>query len=567
MIQFFINQYKAVNLVVILVITIGTLTFIQGRKEGFPNIGFDIITISVAYRGASADDVEALVTKKIEDEIETVEGANKITSFSSEGRAVISFEIDNAIGRANSEIMDELESAVDKLSFPDGVSDPIIRELAFSTVNPNLRVGFLGNIDTEELKRITRRFKEDVKSVPGVGKVTLHNYPKLEIWVDVIPEKLQAYDTELNTIIAALNARNINVPAGKITVKNKEFFIKTSKEYSSLAEIENTIIRVNDKGFRVLLKDLANVRWAHEELTTFLRSGGNQGIWLNVFKTPNGDTIKVSKGVKTLLAEYEAKGYLPAGGRTATVDDLAFYVERRLSVLSTNATVGLLLVFLCMIVFFNLRVTLWTMLGIPFSFCLAIIIAYAIGLTLNLMTMFGLIIVVGMIVDDAIIIAESIYTRVERGMPFRQAALEGTQEMLIPVIAIIATTTLAFLPLATLPGIFGDVLGIIPKIVIITLLCSLVECVFVLPGHLAHLRDNAAPLPQADDELAITADSSAVTTASTSKTNQKNHHATNAVGSVSSAMLMKKVLMKWLRKPILTTTLFPRHTILDWRLV
>ncbi|BBM88996.1 hypothetical protein COTS27_00683 [Spirochaetota bacterium] len=494
MIKFFINQYKAVNLLVVLIIGFGIYTFITGQKEGFPNVGLDQIIISTTYPGASADDVKKLVTDKIENEIDGIEGAERITSFSSESLSIINFEIDASVDKSNSEILDDIKSAVDTVTFNEDVEEPRIRELDFAAVMPNIAVGFIGDGDLEEIKAVAKRFKADAKKIPGVSKVNFSGYRDLQIWVEVNPQKIQLYELELASVINAIRTQNVNLPAGKIKLSGKELFIKTTKEYQTIEDIENIVIRGNDSGNYIFLRDVADVKWAYEEITSYKKSQGKQTLWLNIYKTSKGDSITITKEVKNLIEEYKTSGLLPSNISTTTADDIAFYVDRRLSVLSSNATVGLVLVLLCMVIFFNLRVTLWTMLGIPFSFCLAIIIAYGFGMTLNLMTMFGLIIVVGMIVDDAIIIAESIYSHVERGVPFYEAAIIGTKEMTIPVIAIIATTTIAFLPLVTLPGIFGDVLGIIPKIIIITLLCSLIECLFILPGHLAHIKNRSPAL-------------------------------------------------------------------------
>ncbi|BBM89001.1 hypothetical protein COTS27_00688 [Spirochaetota bacterium] len=494
--RFFIDQHKAVNLGFILVIIAGILTFIYGRKEGFPNVPLNIITITTHYLGASADLVEELVTNKIEDNIDSINGHKRITSYSSEGRSVVTFEVADHTTRTDTEISNDIETAISPLEFPANVLPPIIKVLNFENTEINIVAGFISKSkaieDIEAIKSIANRFRNDVRKIPGIGLIEFEDYPKLEIWIEIKPEQLRLYELELNNVVNVIRTHNLDVSAGKINLGGKEFFIKTTKQYSSLTDIENTIIRGNDTGQDILLKDIASVRWSEEALTSYKRYKEMSGVWLNIYKANKGDAITVSKNVKKLLASYQNYGLIPAGVQVITIDDLADSIRNNLVLLASNAVIGLVLIFSSMILFFNFRVAFLTVLGIPFSFCLGVIIMYALGLTINVVSIFGMIIVVGMIVDDAVIIAENVYTHTEKGLPSYEAALTGTTQMLIPIIAITATTILAFLPLMTLPGIVGDVIVTLPQTVIIVLFCSLIECLIVLPGHLAHSKFDTA---------------------------------------------------------------------------
>ncbi len=492
MIKFFITQTKAINLFLILVIIAGSYQFAVGQKEGFPNIGLDIITINTPYVGASADEIKTLITDRLESAIENITGSKKISSFSSEGISSIVFEVNDDLGIDADSIKSDIESAIEseKRELPPDAEDPIVSVISFTESFPNLVVGFIGD-DIELLKQITYRFELDARKVSGVSKLEKQNYSALEVWVEIDPNKLEQFDLEISSVVRAIKAKNISIPAGKIELEGEQVFLKTIKKFKSLDDVSKTILRSNDVGKQILLEDIATVHFAYEEEDVLRRSKGRNGIWLQVFKSEKGDTIRVTDAVVSIIDGYKQSGFIPDSVSIIYSDDISFYVKRRLAVLSSNATIGLLFVFICLIVFYDYRITIWTSLGIPFSFCGALLIIYALGLTLNLMSMFGFIIVLGMLVDDAIVVSENIYSHIEKGEEYFSAALIGTKEIFYPVLAMISTSILAFLPLVTLPGIFGDVLGIIPQVVIVALACSLFESLFVLPGHLAHLKHKA----------------------------------------------------------------------------
>ncbi len=499
MLQFFVNQHKALNLIVVLVLVLGTLTFITGQKEGYPAVGLDAIRIDTIYVGASSDSMEQLVTKPIEDAILPIDGAESIHSHTSAGHSIIVFEVDDDSGIPISSLLRDIQAAVKNVKLPALAEEPIVQELRFGTWIVNIVAGFVGDVDNDVLKGLADRFSDDVKEIHGVGRVELINEPQISVKVKVDAAALKHHELTLPEIITRIKTRNFNVPAGKVTVDNKEFFIKTKTSYQSLDEIRNTIIRGNDKGQHVQLRDVATVQWEYQEIAVQRRVEGKQGVWVRIYKKPDGDIITISKNVKQLLADYETRKLLPAGVQTLTTDDNSFYVKRRLSILSSNATIGLGLVFLCMVLFFNLRVTLLTILGIPFSFCMAIIIMYQMGLTLNMMTMFGFIVVVGMLVDDTIIVAENIYFYREQGYSYYKAAIMGTQEMVVPILGIVLTTILGFMQTSNLPGFYGEMIQILAQAMIITLFCSLFECLLILPGHLAHLKDTTTSAKKDSD--------------------------------------------------------------------
>ncbi len=491
MIEFFIKQHKSVNLVFLFVIAVGINYFINGQKETFPKIGLDFISITTAYPGASADEIEKLITDKIENAIDGVEGRKNYYSTSSEGISSIFFEVDPDSNKTVEEVTDDIEAEIDAIigELPSDLEqDPIVNEISFGSSEAVISVVFSGKDgdDVEKIKKIIRDFEDDVKKVEGVGRTSKEDYPKTQIWIKANGDLLTKNNIEFQEIVSSVASGNISLPAGSIKNDGEETLIRTSKEYNDLAEIKNRILRSNDSGKDIRVKDVAEVEINYEELSSYSRIQGKDAYRLSVFQTDNGDIIRISSGVKKIIEKYK-KEYSDVD--IFYVNDVSFYVERRLRILAQNASIGLVLVFLCLILFFNFRITFWTTMGIPFSFCLSIIICYSLGITLNLMSMFGFIIVIGMIVDDAIIVSENIYRRKELGEPLVSAAINGTKEMFVSIMAVTATTIVAFYPLSTLPDIFGKVLGILPQVVIITMLASFIECLFILPGHIANTKD------------------------------------------------------------------------------
>ena len=490
MIEFFIRQHKAVNLVVILIIVVGVNYFINGQKESFPKIGLDIVVISTVYPGASADEVDVLITKKIEDAINGVDGRKRYYSTSTEGLSVITFEVDTDSGANVADVVQDIKDEIDliKSDLPSGIKeDPFVREISFGSSQPIIEVVISGseNINQERIKNIINEFRREVRSIEGVGRATRGDYQKTQVWVRVNDETLRDKNIEIEEVANAISLGNVSLPAGQVDLEDGQVLIKTSRTYEDVEQIKNRILRSNDAGQVVRVRDVAEVGIAYEELEDYSRIDGRNAYRVLVYQQDNGDIIDIANGTKGLIEKYREKY---SDIKIFYVNDVSFYVERRLRILAQNASIGLILVFLCLILFFDFKVTFWTTVGIPFSFCLAIIVTYSLGITLNLMSMFGFIIVIGLIVDDAIIVSENIYRRRELGEGLLSASINGAKEMFVPILAITATTVVAFLPLSTLPDVFGKVLGILPKVVIITMLASFVECLLVLPGHMANIN-------------------------------------------------------------------------------
>ncbi|MBN8219030.1 MAG: efflux RND transporter permease subunit [Spirochaetes bacterium] len=488
-IRFFVDNAKVVNLMVLGVTIAGLLIFIYGRKEGFPEIKFDQVIVTTIYPGASAKEVEKLVTRKIEDAVATVNGGKKLTSKSLENVSSVLFEVEADQSKNMTKILSDLKSAVDRVvpELPADVKKPDVMEISFDLF-PAIAVIVSGDIPEVELREVAKRFADDAKKIRGVGQVSKTGYRDREIWVECDPARLRAMDVDLADVIMAIRLRSINLPAGSLTLAGREYLIRTVGQFASLDQVKSAVVRANDEGRIVTIADVAQVTWAFEKQTQITRAEGSTGIRLGVLKKKTGDIIQVSDAVKALIKKYEGEKLLPGGARLFYADDQAYYVKKRLKTLAKDALLGLVFVFICLIVFFDLSTTLFTAVAVPVSFCGGMLAASAMGITLNLMSMFGFIIVVGLLVDNGIVVAENIYRHLEQGDPLQKAVIDGASEVSLPVFGSVLTIILAFLPLAFLPGIFGKFLSVIPIVLTITLTISLAEAFFVLPGHIHFIQ-------------------------------------------------------------------------------
>ena len=370
-IKFFINQSKVVNLIVLAVIVAGSLVFWRGQKEGFPQIKLNMVWISTVYPGATAEEVEKLITDKIEDAISKLDGAKKISGRSIEGLSTVIFEVDSDYSKDFDKIYADLKNSVDAIQdFPEDAMDPYIFDINTDTFHV-ISVFISGDITENQRRDLAKKVEEDLKKLKGVGKIEKWGYRKKQVWVEVDPAKLKYYNMNITDIIGAIRLRNINLPGGKISIARKEYLIRTVGEYKNLNQIKNTVIRANDEGNSVRIRDLAKVSWNFEKDDTSFRVNGHPGINLNVLKKRSGDTIKVADAVKELIKRYNNDEKLLAKeAKMFFSNDISFLVKRRLNILSQNAFMGLILVFLCLIIFFDWKTTFWTTLGIPVAFCI-----------------------------------------------------------------------------------------------------------------------------------------------------------------------------------------------------
>ena len=488
-IQYFLEKSIFVNLLTFLILLMGGYTAFTMNREAFPNINFDLVSISTIFPGASPSEVEKLITNPIEKAIKSVDGIKNYRSASIENRSGIVIQIDPDV-KDTSKVVDDIRSAVDRVEdLPTEADDPLISEITTAR-QPVIEVNVYSlndatgkpTLDEFALRAKAKILEDQLLLIPGVARITRKGWNDTEMQVYLDPNKLEYYRISSAQIIGALKNRNINFPGGNLAQGGRESIVRTVAEFDTPNEISDVFIRSNDAGQSISLRDLAYVKEGLKESEYLDRSNGTKAIALTVVKRKNADAIKVVDAVKKITAEFE-KTY-KSELKTNFVNDLSKFIKRRLGVLISNAVSGLLLVVISLFFFLGWRMALMTALGIPVSFALTFVILNSIGITLNLISMFGLIIVVGILVDDAIIICENVYRYIEMGMEPYEAVLKGASEVASPVTATVTTTIAAFAPMLFMTGIFGKFIFSIPLVVILALATSLAEAFVILPSHL-----------------------------------------------------------------------------------
>jgi len=469
-----------VNLVSFMICIVGIISIYFQKKETFPNVDFEMVIVTTAYPASSAEDVEKLVSLPIERQISTVDGIKRINNVSLEGLSVFYLEIEPDY--STDDVLTDIRNAVESVDdLPDEVETPLIQKVN-SKLRPIMKVSLSAD-DEWELRRVSKKLRDQLERIPGVARVGLEGYRNEILEVAIDPKKLNRYELSIAEVTSAIASRNINLSAGRIKKKTYDLTIRTASEFIGAEEIGEVIVRSNDTGLNVRVKDVAEVSSSLAEESTFERSQGKRAIFLDVIKKDKGDILKVTDEVKEITERF-FKDPQYKNLNFVYTDESAFYVKRRLRILTQNGTQGLILVFLCLLLFMNFRISLVTSLGAPIAFMVAFSLMDPFGVTINLISMFGLIMVLGMLVDDSIIVAEQFYQYLEQGMKPRKAAAQAAIDTIRPVTATILTTVVAFGALFFMGGIMGKFLWPVPAIVIICLTASWLECFFILPSHL-----------------------------------------------------------------------------------
>ena len=482
-IEFSVKHSLFVNLLSIFLVAAGLVSVFQLRREAFPDVSFDTVIVATVYKGASAEEVEKLVTAKLENELREVDDIKDIYSSSIEGLSMITLEID-IDAKSKSKAVNDIQKAVDRVTdLPEEVDDrPIVTEITSGKI-PVIKIALSGNLSEQELRGWAEALKDRFEDIDGVASVSKSGWRDEEYWVEPDLDKMKDYYVSIEEIMNAIKKRNIAIPGGKLRSGNKEFVVRTMGEFTTKEEIEEIVIRANDQGNWFKVKDIANVKHAFEDEEIIERVEGTRSITLVVIKREKGDAIKIVKAANRVIDEFRIHASKELG--INTFYDMSFYIQRRLNVLKFNGTIGLLLIVGILFLFLNPIPAIMTALGIPIAMLTTIYAMNLLGMSINLITMFGLIIVLGMIVDDGIIISENTYRYLEKGMSPKEAAIKGASEVAAPVISTVLTTIAAFSPLLFMTGLLGKFIRNIPLVIILALSASLVEAFIILPSHLA----------------------------------------------------------------------------------
>ena len=480
--KFSVKNSLLVNLLSILLIIAGLFALSTINREAFPIFSFDIVLVTTIFPGSPAQEVEKLITIPLEEEIKGVNGIDEMFSDSQENASVIVLKLDPD-NKNLDKVVRDIQRAVDRVNdLPEEAEDPEVNELS-TRETPVIEVSMSGDLPESELQKYAEILEDRLEEIDGLAKVQRRGWRDPEIWVEVEPAKLKQYYVSPREIMEALRAKNINLPGGKMRTGDSEANVRVLGEFKTPKEVEEVIIRANDIGNWLRVKDVARVVPAFEDEDRFYRTEGTRALRLVLVKKEQGDAIALVDRAKVIIEEFRKSA--PDELEIILVNDLSFYIRRRLGVLTSNGIIGIILVLVSLFIFLSRPVAFFTALGLPIAFLTTFAIMGYFGISINLITLFGLILVLGMIVDDGIIIAENVYRHIEDGMLPREAAIYGTGEVIKPVTATILTTVAAFSPLLFMSGIIGKFIRGIPLVVIIALLASMLEAFVILPSHLA----------------------------------------------------------------------------------
>jgi len=479
--RFFAKQKVFTNLVTLSVFIIGGWLAFTITKEAFPQIDFDLVVIQTPFRSATPEEVEQLVTVPIERAIKGIDGIDRMESWSVEGVSVILLRLDPDHPTKGKTVKD-VENEVDRVrnsELPEDGDEPIVNEI--TSVRPVLSVD-LGKAPEKRLRSIARRLEDDLMEIDGVSKVAKGGYRREQIWIEADQAKLEGLHLSLLDLINAVQSSNHTSPGGRMIVNGKEVLVRTLGRIQTRGDVEHVVVRSNVEGERILISDVADVQETFVRETQFTRVNGAKSIHLTVFKKTAGDSLDIADAVRETVSRYQQ--YYPDASFSYS-DDITFYIKRRLNILIKNGSQGIVLVLLCLVLFLSPVSALFTTVAIPFAFLGGLIAIHMMGYTVNLLSMFAFILVSGMLVDDGVVVSEFYEKKREEGLSPLKAAIVGTSQMAMPISVAVLTTIVAFMPLAYVSGIMGKFLRQFPVVVVATLIVDLLECLFILPSHLA----------------------------------------------------------------------------------
>ncbi len=480
-IEHFVKYPILANIVIAITLLGGILALVSTNKSFFPTRPDSFINVTVAYPGASPEEMEEGVTLKIEESLKAIAGIEEITSTSSENSMNISIEIVDNFDI--DEIYTEVKNAVDGISsFPAGAEKPIIfKQRQMSTAQ---WIGLTGDVDLKTLKYYAEEVEDGLLATGKVSQVNVTGFPPLEISIEVSEETLRRYNLSFDDVANAVRFNNSDISAGSIKSSREEILIRSKAKQTDAEQISEIVIRSNPDGSSLRLRDVALVteQFADQPFKAFLN--GREAVFIEVRKLETEDLKVISDAVKEYVTEFNEQH---SAVELNISWDFMKILNQRLELLTNNGIIGLALVLVSLGLFLSLRLSFWVAWGIPSSFLGMFILGSFVGLTINMISLFGMILVIGILVDDGIVIAENIYTHFEKTKNPIKAAVNGTLEVMPAVITSVTTTIVAFTPLLLLTGGF-EFLKDMAFVVIFSLGFSLLEAFFVLPAHLASKR-------------------------------------------------------------------------------
>ncbi|AQS94238.1 RND transporter [Polaribacter sp. BM10] len=483
-ITYFIKYPVAVNVMILAFIIFGAVGAISMKSSFFPLVDSQLIQISLAYPGASPAEMEEGVVLKIEDNLKGIVGVERVTSVSRENSASVNIEVEK--GKDIDVVLSDVKNAVDRVpSFPSGMEPAVIAKV--ESIRPTISFTVSGeNVPLKSLKQYARNVENDIRGIEGISQVAISGFPDEEIEISVRENDLRSYNMSFTEVANAIRNSNILITGGNIKTSEEDYLIRASNRSYYGVELQNLIVRTSTDGNIIRLKDIAKVSDTWSETPDRLYYNGNLAINVTVSNTNNEDLISSADKIKEYIHKFNQQ---QQNVQLNISSDASITLNGRTKLLIENGVVGILLVLFFLALFLNLRLAIWVAFGLPVAFFGMFIFAAQFDVTINVLSLFGMIIVIGILVDDGIVIGENIYHHYyDLGKSKINAAIDGTMEVIPPIVSAILTTIIAFSTFFFVDGRIGSFFGEVSTIVLLTLTVSLVEALVILPAHIAHSK-------------------------------------------------------------------------------
>lgn len=482
-IEWFTRNSVAANILMVTIVFGGIVAFSKVRVEFFPEFSIDTVIVRVPYLGATPSEVERGVTIKVEEAVQDLEGIEKITSIAAEGIGTVTIEVENSYDPR--ELANDIKNRVDSINtFPAETERPIVS--VPSVKDRAITVMIAGDMTERDLREFGEAIRDEIINLPEVTQASLSAIRPYEISIELSEETLEQYDLTLQQVAAQIANSSLDLPAGGVETRGGEVLLRTVGQAYVGRDYEDIPIKTSLDGTRLTLGEIATIRDGFEEDVLYSMFDGKRAVAVDVGRVGDENIIEVVNAVKAYVAERQERN--PPGVIMATWQDASAVVKSRLTTLVNSAIFGGILVLSLLMLTLRPVLAFWVCVGIPVSFFGAFALMPHIGVSVNIISLFAFILVLGIVVDDAIVTGENVFTRMKNGEDSFTAALEGTKEVAVPVTFGVLTTMIAFIPLGLLPGTRGELFGQIAVIVVIVLFFSLVESKFILPAHLKHCK-------------------------------------------------------------------------------
>lgn len=482
-ISWFARNNVAANLLMLVLIIGGLFSAVIINKEIFPSFSLNLINITVAYPGAAPQEIEEGINIKIEEAIQDISGIKKTTSVASDSIGSVTIEVED--GFDVQQVLDEAKLRIDAIAtFPDNIEKPNIFQI--KPENNVIWVSVYGDMSAHDMKEMAKSIREDLTDLPGVTRAKLTGVRDYEIGIEVSEDKLREYGLSFSQVAQAVQNASIDLPGGSIRAQDGDILLRTKGQAYTGEDFAKIVLLTRTDGSRIMLPQVANIKDGFEERLEYTRFNGKPAAIIEVTSIDDQDALAISTQVKAYIAERQST--LPANIQIDTWGDLTHYLQGRLNMMLSNMFYGALLVFIILALFLDLKLAFWVMMGLPVCFLGAMLLMPAVGMSINMLTLFAFILVLGIVVDDAIVIGESAYSEVEENGHSLHNVITGVHKVAMPATFGVLTTIAAFTPMILVSGPMGIIWKSIGMIVILCLAFSLIESKFILPAHLAHMK-------------------------------------------------------------------------------